>query len=69
MPFAMRLIHNGSQLLQSKGRNVIEYSIFAHSVTPIAVDLNPIRPIHDLFAHCLASAVRPIHHLHAIVRP
>ena len=37
-----------------------------HPVTAVAVNLDPIRAIHDLLAHRLARCLSPVHHLDAM---
>ena len=66
VPLAMRLVHNRPQLIQREGRNVIQHAILTHPVTAVAVNLDPVRPIHDLLANCLPPFFWPIHHLDAM---
>jgi hypothetical protein len=65
-PLAVRFIHDCPQLLQRKGRNIIQNSVFPDSVAAVGIHFDPVRAVHDLFPHRFAGLIRAIHHLHAV---
>ena len=65
-PLAVRLIHNGLEFFERKGRDVIEHAVWTHKVAAVAVHLDPIGAMRNLLSHSFAALLRPIHHLDAM---
>src|SRR5581483_2883382 len=53
----MSLIDNGSQFIERERRDIVQHTVRPHLVTAIAVDLDPVRAIHDLLAHGFSRIV------------
>src|SRR5271157_2842349 len=63
---AMRLVHDGAQLVHGEGRDVVEDAIGLYAVTAVGINLNPIHSVGDLLAYCFAPAVGAVHLLYAL---
>src|SRR5215471_11579231 len=66
MPLAVRLLDDGTQFIRRERRNIIQHAIISHLIRPVAVHLDPVRPVADLLAHGLPRVVSSIHDLHSM---
>ena len=63
--FAVRLIHDGVELLRRKGGNAVHHAVRGGNPL-VGVDLNPVGPIANLLAHRFAALIGSVHHLDAV---
>ena len=62
----VRLVHSSRQFLRRKRRDVVQNTVRFYAVAPVHIELDPVRAIADLLAHCLPHRLGPIHHLHPV---
>src|SRR5581483_6317958 len=63
---AMGLIHDGAQLVEREGWNVIQHAIWPDKIAAIGINLDPVSAVANLLADSLASIFYTIHYLHAM---
>src|SRR6185437_14780184 len=63
---AVGFIHNGAQLLEGEGWNVIQYAVGAKEIAAVGIHLDPVGAEADLFAHGFTRLIGTIHKLHSM---
>src|SRR5882672_8559599 len=62
---AMGFVHDGFGFFVRKVDHAVQHTVRFEVVSAIRVVFDPVRAVHDLFAHGLARAVHAIHVLNA----
>ena len=67
----MGLVDNRGQFRRRERGHIIQYAIGTDEVPSIHINLDPVRTVGNLLAHCFAAFLRSIYHLNAVrpVRP
>ena len=63
--FAVRLIHDGVELLGRKGGNAVHDTVGSGNPL-VGVNFNPVGPVGNLLAHRFAALDGSVHHLDAV---
>src|SRR5208282_1708591 len=63
---AMSLVDDGAEFVHGEGGNVVEDAVFADAIGAVAVNLDPVGAVANLFADGLARVVGAIDQLNSV---